>query len=118
MPRRHPRRTPGSRGDVMTRGRRSATSRTGDIDLDLCVTGMPSCQWPGWWVRVALAFESGDTDGSVGALRSIVAPTQSRPPDDLEDLLQSLVASYDANGSVPPGGVERAVDLARAHGFL
>ena len=75
-------------------------------------------QWPGWWVRVALAFESGDTDGSVGALRSIVAPTQSRPPDDLEDLLQSLVASYDANGSVPPGGVERAVDLARAHGFL
>ena len=75
-------------------------------------------QWPGWWVRVALAFESGDTVGSAGALRSIVAPTQSRPPDDLEDLLQSLVASYDANGSVPPAGVERAVDLARAHGFL
>ena len=75
-------------------------------------------QWPGWWVRVALAFESEDTAGSVDALRSIVAPSQSRPPDDLEDLLGSLVASYDANGSMPPAGMQRALDLARAHGFL
>jgi tetratricopeptide (TPR) repeat protein len=75
-------------------------------------------QWPGWWVRVALAFESGDMAVSVDALRSMVAPSQARPPDDLENLVRSLVASYDANGGIPPAGMQRAVDMARAYGFL
>jgi hypothetical protein len=54
----------------------------------------------------------------VDALRSMVAPSQARPPDDLENLVRSLVASYDANGGIPPAGMQRAVDMARAYGFL
>jgi hypothetical protein len=75
-------------------------------------------QWPGWWVRVALAMESGDAGAAVAAMRAIVAPAQARPPDDIEDALQRLVAAHDANANLALDDVQYVVDLARARGFL
>jgi hypothetical protein len=75
-------------------------------------------QWPAWWLRVALAMESADTIAAVAAVGAIVAPTQARPPDDIEDALLGLLAAHDANDNLALADVQRVVELARARGFL
>jgi tetratricopeptide (TPR) repeat protein len=75
-------------------------------------------QWPGWWVRAGLAAEAGDGETVARAFRAMLAPTQTRQPDQLEDLMRGALAAHDAADvrSVDDGRL--AIERARAGGLL
>jgi tetratricopeptide (TPR) repeat protein len=75
-------------------------------------------QWPGWWMRIALAAASRDKATVAAAMRALLAPTQARPPDDVEDALHRALASHDATDTAWWTDVLSAIERAEDRGLL